>query len=118
MSHIRKRLTRHNMAPYSMISEDDGRKAIRDLPDAFRLVAVLSLPEGFSYRKIADIVGINLKTVGSRLHQGLMPLQRQFFDQCEVRRQIRFACRQSQEDRFGFVFGVYDDDVISRFKRS
>ena len=76
--------------PFSGISGDDVQKAIRNLPDEFRLIIVLSLVEGFSYGEIADIAGSNLETVRSRLYQGRKLLQRELFDQaagegeCEI----------------------------------
>jgi len=64
----------------SMISTDDVKKAIGDLPDDFRLIVVLSLIEGFTYGEIAEIVGIKLETVRSRLHQGRKLMQRELID--------------------------------------
>lgn len=66
--------------PFSTISKDDIKKAIRDLPDNIRLIVVLSLLENFSYREIADIAGIDLDTVKSRLNQGRKLMQKNLFD--------------------------------------
>ncbi len=49
-------------------------------PDDFRLVAVLSFLEGFSYQEIAEIADLQLGTVKSRLHRGRKLLQKQLFD--------------------------------------
>ncbi len=49
---------------------DDVLKAIDSLPDEFRLVVVLSFVEQFTYRQIADMTGLHLGTVKSRLHRG------------------------------------------------
>ncbi len=54
----------------SSILLDDVNQAIESLPDDFRLVVILSFLERFSYREIADITGLHLGTVKSRLHRG------------------------------------------------
>jgi RNA polymerase sigma-70 factor, ECF subfamily len=46
---------------------DEARRAIEKLPPDFRLVFLLSTFEGFSYREIAEIAGIPIGTVMSRL---------------------------------------------------
>jgi RNA polymerase sigma-70 factor (ECF subfamily) len=66
--------------PFSTISIDDVKNAIRNLPDNFRLIVVLSLLEDFSYQEIADIAGINLETVRSRLYHGRKLMQREICD--------------------------------------
>ncbi|PKK82587.1 MAG: hypothetical protein CVT49_12965 [candidate division Zixibacteria bacterium HGW-Zixibacteria-1] len=66
--------------PFSTISKDDVKKAIRDLPDNIRLIIVLSLLEDFSYREIAEIANINLDTVKSRLNRGRKLMQKNLFD--------------------------------------
>ena len=70
---------------FSAISKEDVKKAIGNLPDDFRLIVVLSLLEGFSYQEIADIAGIHLETVRSKLHQGRRLMQRELLGQvaCE-----------------------------------
>ena len=54
----------------SSILLDDVNQAIESLPDDFRLVVILSFLERFSYREIANITGLHLGTVKSRLHRG------------------------------------------------
>ena len=65
---------------FSKLFDDDVKKAIENLPDDFRLVAVLSFLEGFSYQEIAEIADLQLGTVKSRLHRGRKLLQKQLFD--------------------------------------
>jgi len=65
---------------FSAISEDHVKKAIGNLPHEIRLIVVLSLLEEFSYQEIADIAGINLETVKSRLQKGRGLMQRELFD--------------------------------------
>ncbi|PJA26944.1 MAG: RNA polymerase subunit sigma [candidate division Zixibacteria bacterium CG_4_9_14_3_um_filter_46_8] len=61
---------------FNQLLDDDVKKAIEELPEDFRIVVVLSFVEGFSYQEIADIVGIQLGTVKSRLHRGRKLLQK------------------------------------------
>ena len=70
----------YDQVPFSASSEDDFKKAIRNLPNDFRLIVVLSLLEGFSYQEIAEIAGINLETVRSGLCQGRKLVQRELCD--------------------------------------
>ncbi|MFZ1683853.1 MAG: RNA polymerase sigma factor [Candidatus Zixiibacteriota bacterium] len=52
------------------LSDDDVSRAIAGLPDNCRLVTVLSLAEGFTYREISDITGLDLNKVRTRIHHG------------------------------------------------
>jgi len=61
---------------FSKIFDDDVRAAIAGLPEDFRIVVVLSFLEGFSYQEIADITGLQIGTVKSRLHRGRKLLQK------------------------------------------
>ena len=61
---------------FNQLLDDDVKCAIEELPEDFRVVVVLSFLEGFSYQEIADIVGIQLGTVKSRLHRGRKLLQK------------------------------------------
>lgn len=61
---------------FNKVFDDDVKEAIDELPEDFRLVVVLSFLEGFSYQEIADIVGLNIGTVKSRLHRGRKLLQK------------------------------------------
>jgi RNA polymerase sigma-70 factor (ECF subfamily) len=49
---------------------DDVRAALQQLPIEFREVVVLRELEGFSYREIADVTGVPIGTVMSRLARG------------------------------------------------
>ena len=60
----------------SRVLLQDVHRAIESLPDDFRLVIVLSFIERFSYKEIADITGLHLGTVKSRLHRGCKLCQR------------------------------------------
>lgn len=49
--------------------------ALRQVPEAFRTVVILREIEGFTYEEIADILGVNLGTVKSRLTRGRAALR-------------------------------------------
>ena len=52
------------------------RAAIAQLPPEFRETVVLREMENYSYKEIADIVGVQIGTVMSRLARGRRQLQR------------------------------------------
>ncbi len=54
---------------------DEVKGAVESLPVDFRMVVLLSDLEGFSYQEIAEILGLNLGTVKSRLFRGRKILQ-------------------------------------------
>jgi len=61
-------------------AEADVIQALEQLPLEFRQVVLLADVEGFAYKEIADIVGIPVGTVMSRLHRGRRRLQKQLWD--------------------------------------
>lgn len=61
---------------YNKILDKDVVEAIEKLPAEFRMVVVLAFNEGFAYQEIADILGIQVGTVKSRLHRGRKMLQK------------------------------------------
>jgi RNA polymerase sigma-70 factor (ECF subfamily) len=54
---------------------DEVKAAMDALPPSFRLVLLLRDVEGFSYREIAEIAGIPIGTVMSRLFRARKALQ-------------------------------------------
>jgi RNA polymerase sigma-70 factor (ECF subfamily) len=50
--------------------------ALDELPEQFRLAVLLSDVEQFSYKEIADITGVPIGTVMSRIHRGRKALQK------------------------------------------
>jgi RNA polymerase sigma-70 factor (ECF subfamily) len=54
---------------------DQLRKAIADLPEAFRTTIVLREIEGMAYEEIAEITGVSLGTVKSRIARARLKLQ-------------------------------------------
>lgn len=61
-------------------AEADVIEALERLPLEFRQVVLLADVEGFAYKEIADIVGIPVGTVMSRLHRGRRRLQKELWD--------------------------------------
>jgi RNA polymerase sigma-70 factor (ECF subfamily) len=55
--------------------EDQLRQALEELPVEFREVVILREMEGLSYHEIAEVIGIPLGTVMSRLARGRKHLQ-------------------------------------------
>jgi RNA polymerase sigma-70 factor (ECF subfamily) len=53
--------------------------ALEELPEKFRTTVPLDV-EGFSYKEIAEMVGIPIGTVMSRLHRGRKFLQKRLYD--------------------------------------
>jgi RNA polymerase sigma-70 factor (ECF subfamily) len=62
------------------LTTDDVSAAIDELPEEFRQVVVLADVEGFAYREIAEIVGIPVGTVMSRLFRARRRLRRTLYD--------------------------------------
>jgi len=62
-----------------LLTDDEVKAALEDLPDNFRLPVLLADVEGFAYREIADILDIPVGTVMSRLHRGRKAMQRALY---------------------------------------
>lgn len=62
------------------LMDADVKGALDSLPEAFRNVVILADIEGFSYKEIAEILGIPIGTVMSRLHRGRRQLQVKLWD--------------------------------------
>ena len=65
--------------------EADIKRAVEDLPEAFRLPVLLADLEGFAYKEIAEILDIPIGTVMSRLHRGRKALQRALWGFAQTR---------------------------------
>ena len=67
--------TRGDMAAFADLLDDEVKSALEAVPGDFRMVLILSVIEGFSYKEIAAILGIPIGTVMSRLFRGRKLLQ-------------------------------------------
>jgi RNA polymerase sigma-70 factor (ECF subfamily) len=64
----------------SRVTEQQVAGALEALPDEYRAVATLYFMEDFSYQQIADVLGVPVGTVRSRLHRARRLLQRALWD--------------------------------------
>ena len=64
--------------------DTEVKDALGDLPEKFRSVVLLDV-EGFSYKEIAEMLGIPIGTVMSRLHRGRKFLQKRLLDLAQQR---------------------------------
>ncbi|MBI3998812.1 MAG: sigma-70 family RNA polymerase sigma factor [Armatimonadetes bacterium] len=64
----------------SRIMDADVKSALEQVPEPFRAAVILADLEEFSYREIAEILGIPIGTVMSRLYRGRRHLQRLLWD--------------------------------------
>jgi RNA polymerase sigma-70 factor (ECF subfamily) len=78
---------------FAKVFDDDVKKAVEELPEDFRMVVVLSFLEGFSYQEIAEIAGLQIGTVKSRLHRGRKLLQKALWDYAVKNGFIKEAAR-------------------------
>lgn len=63
----------------SRLDAEQVRSALGRLPEEFRLAAILYFLDDLSYREIADVLGVPVGTVRSRLHRGRQLLQRELW---------------------------------------
>lgn len=64
----------------SRIPDHEVAAALEDLPDQFRIAVLLADVEGFSYKEIAEITGVAIGTVMSRLFRGRRALQKALWE--------------------------------------
>jgi RNA polymerase sigma-70 factor (ECF subfamily) len=65
--------------------DEDVRRALLGLPEAYRIPLVLLYAAGLSYREMADVLDCPMGTVMSRLHRGRKILERELWE-CAKRR--------------------------------
>jgi len=67
------------------LTDGDVKTALAALPEEFRMAVYLADVEGFSYKEIAEIVGVPAGTVMSRLHRGRKLLREALADYAKER---------------------------------
>ena len=65
--------------------DEDVQAALEALPEGFRLAVLLVDVEGFSYKETAEMLGIPIGTVMSRLHRGRKALERALWEKARER---------------------------------
>lgn len=73
------------------LPDDEVKAALESLPEQFRITVLLADVEGFRYQEIAEITGVELGTVMSRLHRGRKALQRALWEYARSRGLVREA---------------------------
>ena len=68
-----------------MLTDDEVKQALEDLPENFRLPVLLADVEGFAYKEIAEMLDIPIGTVMSRLHRGRKAMQKALYDFAHAR---------------------------------
>ena len=71
------------------LPDEDVQEALSSLPEQFRMAVLLADVEGFSYKEIADIMGVPIGTVMSRLHRGRKALEKRLWDVVRERGLVR-----------------------------
>ena len=71
------------------LPDEDVQEALSSLPDAFRIAVLLADVEGFSYKEIAEITGVPIGTVMSRLHRGRRALEKRLWNVVRERGLVR-----------------------------
>jgi RNA polymerase sigma-70 factor (ECF subfamily) len=87
-------------------TEAEVVEAVEALPEQFRLAVLLADVEGFSYKEIAEILGIPIGTVMSRLHRGRKALQKRLFDFASVRGLLPDARQEDLAETVGAPAGA------------
>jgi len=73
------------MAVFADLLDDEVKNALEAIPEEFRTVLILSSMEGFAYKEIAEILGIPIGTVMSRLFRARRLLQKELRDYARQR---------------------------------
>ena len=71
------------------LPDEDVQEALSSLPEQVRIAVLLPDVEGFSYKEIADITGVPIGTVMSRLHRGRRALEKRLWDVVRERGLVR-----------------------------
>jgi RNA polymerase sigma-70 factor (ECF subfamily) len=71
--------------------DDDVEAALTDLPPDFRAAVVLCDIEGLTYEEIADVLGLKLGTVRSRIHRGRSMLRKALAHRAPAKGRVRYS---------------------------
>jgi RNA polymerase sigma-70 factor (ECF subfamily) len=71
------------------LPDEEVQDALAALPEQFREAVLLADVEGFSYKEIAEIMGVPIGTVMSRLHRGRKALEKALWDKVRERGLVR-----------------------------
>ena len=71
------------------LPDSDIKTALAEIPEEFRMAVFLADVEGFSYKEIAEIVGVPAGTVMSRLHRGRKQLREKLTDYARERGYVK-----------------------------
>lgn len=71
------------------LPDSDIKQALAEIPEEFRMAVYLADVEGFSYKEIAEIVGVPSGTVMSRLHRGRKQLREKLTDYARERGYVK-----------------------------
>jgi len=71
------------------LPDEDVQEALASIPEQFRIAVLLADVEGFYYKEIAEITGVPIGTVMSRLHRGRKALEKRLWDVVRERGLVR-----------------------------
>jgi RNA polymerase sigma-70 factor, ECF subfamily len=85
-------------ATIGQMAQEDVARALEALPEEFRIVSTLYFMEDLAYQEIADILGLPVGTVRSRLHRGRKMLQKRLWKVAEDQGIVRSQARQMNSE--------------------
>jgi len=71
------------------LPDEEVQEALSSLPEQFRVAVLLADVEGFSYKEIAEMTGVPIGTVMSRLHRGRKALEKRLWNVVQERGLVR-----------------------------
>jgi len=80
-----------DVALLNQMFDADIEAALGDLPPDFRAAVVLCDVEGLTYEEIADVLGLKMGTVRSRIHRGRSMLRKSLAHRAPVDGRVRYS---------------------------